>query len=98
MFVLAGCAPIGAGHDHKVDAPPPPDDAGTGPDGRWHPFRPDAAPDAMPDATIVQTFAVGVECGGGHCTGGYQGAKNLQGPPTADYLCTTHMFPRATSY
>jgi len=96
LLVLVGCAPIGERHQHKPDASVTPRDAAVDAavDAPSHPFRPDAAP----DATIVQTFIVGVECSGGNCTGGYNGQKNTQGPPTADYLCTTHSFPHATSY
>ncbi len=56
---------------------------------------PDAGVDAAP---VTQTFAVGAECNTSRCGGGYGGQKNASGPPTADKICTTHMFPRALSY
>ena len=55
----------------------------------------DAAVDAAPRS---QDFTVGNECSSGHCTGGYNGQKNDAGPPTADHVCTTHSFPRASSF
>jgi hypothetical protein len=51
-----------------------------------------------PSGPNVAMFAVGAECNGSHCTGGYGGKPVPQGAPTADHLCTTHAFARATSY
>ena len=93
ILVLTGCAAhLADGRDERQDAAPS-DVAIPDADDASLQREPDA-----PSAPVVATFPVGVECNGGHCTGGYENQLNAAGPPTADHVCTTHAFPRATSY
>jgi hypothetical protein len=59
----------------------------------------DASPDAPPDAAIIQqTFAVGIDCNGGRCTGGRDGNKNASGDANSAKLCADHTLPHVVDF
>ena len=59
----------------------------------------DAAPEGSVDASATETFSVGNgDCNGGHCKGGYGGAKDVTLLPTATEQCVVRAFTHALDF